>query len=372
MLKQVGLMDIIESTRSYEAWLGDHIPLIPKDLITKHQAMRQSAFRFLRATFYRWMQLWPQVCPELVGAPAIFSVGDLHLDNLGTWRDVEGRLVWGINDFDEADVLPYTVDLVRLAASAILAYQEKALSILPENACQAILSGYWEGLENGGMPFVLAENHPDLHIMAMPQLHKPDRFWQKLNSLPSLADVPADVMAILRADMQEPAQDLRYVHRTSGLGSLGRQRYMAIATVMGGKVAREAKRLVASACRWARGDEQSHEILYQVMLDRTVRDPDPFTHLAGDWLIRRIAPDCSRIDLVKLSNPGEATRVLTAMGWETANIHLGSGPVATARILANLKRQSQDWLLDNSQEMVNATLDDWEEWKKAKEIAKDH
>jgi hypothetical protein len=364
-------MDIVESTRKYEAWLGNQIPLIKKNLNSRHLAMRQSPFRFLRATFYRWMQLWPEVCPEMIEAPAVFSVGDLHLDNLGTWRDAEGRLVWGINDFDEAAILPYPLDLARLAASAILANQERALYILPRDACLAILKGYWEGLEKGGMPFVLAENHPELRSMALPQLHNPTRFWHKLDLLPSLTDVPGDVMALLRADMQEPASDLRYVHRTSGLGSLGRQRYMAIANVRGGKVAREAKRLVVSACEWAIGEDQSGKILYQEMLDRVVRNPDPFTHLYGDWLIRRIAPDCSRIELVKLSDPRDATRLLIAMGWETANIHLGSGPVATARILADLKKQDQDWLLDCSQAMVKATLNDWEVWKRAKETTTD-
>jgi uncharacterized protein (DUF2252 family) len=24
------------------------------------------------------------------------------VENFGAWRDVEGRLIWGINDFDEA------------------------------------------------------------------------------------------------------------------------------------------------------------------------------------------------------------------------------------------------------------------------------
>ena len=45
-------------------------------------------------------------------------MGDLHVDSFGTWRDVEGRLCWGVDDFDEAYPLPYTNDLVRLAASA--------------------------------------------------------------------------------------------------------------------------------------------------------------------------------------------------------------------------------------------------------------
>ena len=48
----------------------------------------------------------------------VLAIGDLHLENFGTWRDAEGRLVWGINDFDEAWALPYTNDLIRLATSA--------------------------------------------------------------------------------------------------------------------------------------------------------------------------------------------------------------------------------------------------------------
>ena len=49
------------------------------------------------------------------------AIGDLHVENFGTWRDKEGRLIWGVDDFDEAYSLPYTHDLVRLAASAEIA-----------------------------------------------------------------------------------------------------------------------------------------------------------------------------------------------------------------------------------------------------------
>ena len=119
--------------------------------------MAESPFPFLRATFYRWVQRWPEVCPDLAAAPAVLSVGDLHIENFGTWRDAEGRLIWGINDFDEAYPMPYTIDLVRLAASAILASGENHLSLDPEDACDAILAGYSETLDQGGCPFVLAD-----------------------------------------------------------------------------------------------------------------------------------------------------------------------------------------------------------------------
>src|SRR5512136_1990655 len=108
-------MDIVEATNRYETWLAGHISLMGADLRQKHLRMAEEVFPFLRATFYRWMQLWPQVCPECTQAPRVLAVGDLHVENFGTWRDAEGRLIWGINDFDEAWRLPYTNDLIRLA-----------------------------------------------------------------------------------------------------------------------------------------------------------------------------------------------------------------------------------------------------------------
>src|SRR5438132_13768260 len=95
----------------------------------RHQRMRDSAFVFLRATFYRWIQLWPDRCAPLDDASLVLGVGDLHLENFGTWRDEEGRLIWGVNDVDEACKIPYTLDLVRLATSAVLAIREGHLNI---------------------------------------------------------------------------------------------------------------------------------------------------------------------------------------------------------------------------------------------------
>src|SRR5215510_4742798 len=121
--------------------------------------MAADCFAFLRATFYRWAQLWPQVNAEFRTAPVLLGVGDVHVENFGTWRDAEGRLVWGINDFDEATRLPYVNDLVRLATSALLARRVKALSISQHASCEAILEGYCRSLIDGGQPLVLAEQH---------------------------------------------------------------------------------------------------------------------------------------------------------------------------------------------------------------------
>ncbi len=69
---------------------------------SQEQSTRLSPFAFMRATFYRWVQLWKDQCRVEAAAPSVLAVGDLHIENFGTWRDAEGRLIWGVNDFDEA------------------------------------------------------------------------------------------------------------------------------------------------------------------------------------------------------------------------------------------------------------------------------
>ena len=118
-------MNIQTATQKYEARLAQQVPLIQEDLELKHTLMAQDAFSFLRATFYRWVQRWPEVCPDTVYAPKVLAVGDLHVDNFSTWRDAEGRLAWGINDFDEAYPMPYTIDLGAAGDQCRAGHQEK-------------------------------------------------------------------------------------------------------------------------------------------------------------------------------------------------------------------------------------------------------
>ena len=58
----------------------------------------------------------------------VWIQGDLHAANFGTYMNSEGRLVFDVNDFDEAYVGPFTWDVHRLAASLALLGYEKALS----------------------------------------------------------------------------------------------------------------------------------------------------------------------------------------------------------------------------------------------------
>lgn len=358
-------VNIVKSTRQYEAWLGSHTQLVKADLALKHQRMAEAPFLFLRATFYRWMQVWPQVCPDLAKAPRVLGVGDLHAENFGTWRDIEGRLVWGVNDFDEAADLPFTNDLVRLAASALLAVDAGHLSLKAKDACSVILDGYRKSLSEHGRPFVLEEEHKWLREIALGELRDPVHFWQKMESLPRLtAEIPVSAQDALEHLLPEHGMDYRIARRIAGLGSLGHMRLVAIAECHGGKIAREAKALVPSAVHWARGGEAPAELLYQVVINRAVRSVDPFVRLYGRWIVRRLSPHCCRIELNVLPRGRDELRLLFSMGWETANIHLGSPP-ARKQIRQYLDRLKPNWLTLAARNMANAVTEDWQEWKKS-------
>ena len=357
----VRVMNIQQATRQYEAWLASHIRIVRSDLRAKHALMARDAFSFLRATFYRWMQLFPKLCPKLAAAPTVLAVGDLHVENYGTWRDAEGRLVWGINDFDEAYPLPYTLDLVRLATSASLAIKIGHLPLVPGTACAAILDGYTAGLAKGGEPFVLSEKHPLLRKAVTSRLRAPSLFWAKFTALPTLRQVPANVRLMLKQAMPDRALAFRVAHRRAGLGSLGRERFTAITDWGGGKSAREAKALLPSACAWA-GGVADDEIFYPRIMANAVRTADPFLAVDGKWVLRRLSPYCSRIELSHLPRSHDAQELLRAMGWELANVHLGTRR-AVAAVQRDLPKRKPKWLRQAAGIMLEATLKDWKEWQ---------
>jgi hypothetical protein len=357
-------MNIQQATEAYEAWLASRIKVIPADVELKHQRMAENPFPFLRATFYRWVQRWSEVCPDLAAAPMVLSVGDLHIENFGTWRDAEGRLIWGINDFDEAYAMPYTNDLVRLATSAILAIHVNHLFLDPEDACDAILAGYCEMLDQGGCPFVLSHRHHWLRDLAFSNLRDPVAFWDKFDKLPATTEtITPEVIAALERCLPEKGISCKVVHRIAGLGSLGRQRFVALADWRGGLIAREAKALTVSACLWAKQAGGADEILYQQILDTSVRVLDPWVQLSGSWIVRRLAPDCSRVELASLPKDRDEQKLMHAMGQETANVHMGDSQ-AKAAIRADLQGRHSKWLVEAAEAMAEATQDDWKQWRK--------
>lgn len=82
--------------------------------------MREDAFAFFRGTNPLFLNLLPRQDP-LFRAPAILTCGDLHLENLGAFKGDNRLVYFDLNDFDEACLAPFTLELVRFIASIHMA-----------------------------------------------------------------------------------------------------------------------------------------------------------------------------------------------------------------------------------------------------------
>jgi uncharacterized protein (DUF2252 family) len=65
--------------------------------------------------------------------------GDLHAENFGTYMNSNGRMVFDVNDFDEAYIGHFSWDLRRFSASMALMGWQKAL---PEDAVRTLIGKY--------------------------------------------------------------------------------------------------------------------------------------------------------------------------------------------------------------------------------------
>jgi hypothetical protein len=361
-------MDIRSDSKSFEQWLSGQTPIVRADLRHKHLAMGADLFSFLRATYYRWARQFLELDAAVSRAPKILAVGDLHLENFGTWRDALGRLAWGINDFDEAFSLPYTNDLVRLAASALVAIELDHLRINFKSACRAILDGYRQGIQTGGRPFVIGEEHRWFKPILQNPARDPGVFWDRLREHPrERGALPPQARAAIEDVMPEPRVKYELRHRLAGLGNLGKARFTAIAQWRGGPVAREAKSLTISAAGWAQSKMDGP--YYFKILAGAIRSHDPYLKVreskSESWIVRRLAPDCRRLELSSLAGVEDEEWLLHAMGFETANVHLGA-PGAARRIARHVKDFPGKELRKSAMKMRDTMEKDFRRWRKTR------
>ncbi|MFD9445861.1 DUF2252 domain-containing protein [Streptomyces sp. NPDC060006] len=118
----------------FDTAFGDLLAADPAAFRVKFRKMAASAFAFYRGTAGLFYQDLEQEAATHSGpylderTSRVWIHGDLHAENFGTYMDAQGRLIFNVNDFDEAYVGPFTWDLKRLAASLALIGYAKALS----------------------------------------------------------------------------------------------------------------------------------------------------------------------------------------------------------------------------------------------------
>lgn len=118
----------------FDTAFGELLAADPAAFRVKFRKMAASAFAFYRGTACLF---YADVADGNgnAGGPyldertsRVWIHGDLHAENFGTYLDANGRLVFNVNDFDEAYVGPFTWDLKRFAASVALIGYTKALA----------------------------------------------------------------------------------------------------------------------------------------------------------------------------------------------------------------------------------------------------
>ncbi len=363
-------MGIRAANRDYERWLARqlHGEVIDGDLDRKHKKMGESAFGFLRATYWRWAETILNVCPDLANAPPVLAVGDIHLENFGTWRDEEGRLIWGVNDYDEAAEMPYILDLVRLATSAALATTPTQISL--KAICANILEGYEHGLE---IPeaFVLDRQHMWLRTCFVVSEAERAVFWQKIENQyhellakKKAEQPPVRWLKLFAAALPDDLITLAYWRRTAGTGSLGRPRWLGYGTWRAGPLLREAKALVPSG--WTRAHGNGARLRLNDIALGKYRAPDPWYKASGNLLMRRLSPNNRKIDVedrrdaARLLHPD----LLWAMGRDLAAIHLGARDRRDA-LRKDLEKRKRRWFRAHVETATEFVAREYAEWKKS-------
>jgi hypothetical protein len=349
---------IRRSARRYEDWLTKQLDgdVVAKDVAKKHEKMCENAFVFLRATYWRWSEIILDVCPELADGAQVLAVGDIHLENFGTWRDADGRLAWGVNDFDEAARMPYALDLVRLAASAMLVRGRPRVT--DKEICSAILQGYRQGLE-APQAVVLDRDAQWLReLVVVPEAERA-KFWKKMAAAKSKR-APERYRKVIEEAMPEPRLSITTAPRRAGAGSLGRPRWVGTAEWRGGPVLREAKALVTSAWVRARGSNDD-TIRCSEIANGRFRPVDPWYKIKNGVVVRRLSPNNRKIEVGDGSSGMFGRDMLQMMGFELANVHLGTAPRQEA-IRRDLAKRKASWLTVNARKAADATTQDYKDW----------
>jgi hypothetical protein len=207
---------------------------------------------------------------------------------------------------------------------------------------------------------VLEEHHDWLRAIALNHLRDPDRYWKKLEQYAPCKDtLPRKAQRLLQWKIPQEAAPLRVIHRSSGLGSLGRCRWTALYEHGDSYIAREVKARAPSAWCWAQ-DARGNAGDLPAVWAGSRRINDPFMHATRRWIVRRIAPDCSRIELAELPRRKDVAHLLHAMARDTANIHLGSG--VAGKIRRHLQSLPRGWLLQAAQRMARHVRAEHRQW----------
>jgi uncharacterized protein (DUF2252 family) len=313
----------------------------PERLAMKLSAIRNDPFKFLRGTCHLFYEHLPRD-PLLRRAPDAWLCGDLHLQNMGSYKGDNRLVYYDINDFDEAVLGPCTIDLLRFATSILIAAED--LSIRRGDAlaiCGDAIDAYAAALRTGQARWVEAETAEGLIAELLHKLARPGR-RRLLNArtiqtgagrrlrtdgrkaLPARADDRERVTLFMKelATRQDNPRFFKMIdvaRRVAGTGSLGVSRFVILVEGKGSpdgnflldlKHARPScltPHLKARQPRWSNEAERVTSVQ-----KRMQAVSQAFLHaerMDGLWyVLRDLQPSEDRVDLAQLRGDPEGLR----------------------------------------------------------------
>ncbi len=256
--------------------------------------------------------------------------------------------------------MPYVLDLVRLAASAMVGRAGRGIT--DEEICAAILRGYRMGLRAPG-PVILDRDHLWLRKLVVVSEEERAKFWKRMAAAKGKS-APERYLEAISDAMPEPNLPIKTARRSAGSGSLGRPRWVGSADWRGAPVVREAKALVTSAWVRAHGREnrENRAIRDRAIANGRFRATDPWYRIKDDLVVRRLSPNNRKIEVEKGKSVLFTSDMLQTMGFELANVHLGTADRLDA-ITQDLAKRKRGWLTTNAKRMSDAITQDFKDWK---------
>lgn len=335
----------------YEHWLRQHIPVHDRELAHKHEEMAADELRFLRGSYFLWLIRVAEQVPEALTHTRVPVVGDLHVENFGTWRDGEQVRRWGVNDLDELARGSWVLDLLRLAASAVIAPH---IALGEDEICSTLLDTWRTAVPRESLDLEEPGAGHLRHLV--PAFASPAKFYAALADGPR-AIVPADVAAAAGRIAEVGWTPKWHVH-VAGTGSLGHPRAVGVGPAADRMShAREVKQLGPGTAVWAAGRVSSMPIPDEVLYDRVMLSTSGSAGAArwDDWQIRDLAPDVVRIELGGL-HAKDAGRLLRSMARAAVDVH-GAEAAALQRARADVL--DHDDFVEMVRTMVRSTKSDW-------------
>jgi len=228
----------------------DNLGREPERLALKLSRMAHDPFAFFRgscAHFYRQL-------PESAlfrDAPRVWACGDLHLENLGSYKGDNHQVYFDINDFDEALLAPASWDLIRVLCSVFVAKDILALDALRARVLGALLlQSYTTALGLGTARWIERETaRPPVQDLLTRVRTRDARSLLdarttgrgrarriRIDGKKALAASPAQIERVTEGLLARgpvlgdlgPCEVLDVARRIAGTGSLGLERYVVL------------------------------------------------------------------------------------------------------------------------------------------------